>query len=219
MEPQHTAIVIASVPHQRRRQRAMGALCGGLIGLGIVVVLSSCAPNTRQSACGPLLVSGPISYVLAAAMDQVCALASSDGSSSETEPTVEPTIEALQRRTEIQARAEQGDAEAQYELYLSGSVEEEWKWLCRSAHGGHALAQVATGLIYSWGMDGKVTDPVLAYLWYSLAAINGHRSINSERDALAKTMTPTQIAEAERLAAEWKPDPASCEAEAKAASK
>jgi len=31
------------------------------------------------------------------------------------------------------------------------------------------------------------------------------------RDDLAKKMTPDQIAEAERLVKEWKPDPASCE--------
>ena len=115
------------------------------------------------------------------------------------------------KRRAVKTKAEQGDAEAQYELYLSGSVEEESKWLCRSAHGGHALAQVATGLTYSWGKDGKVTDPVLAYLWYSLAAGNGHRSIKSERDALAETMTPAQVTEAERLVAEWKPNPAKCE--------
>ena len=32
------------------------------------------------------------------------------------------------------------------------------------------------------------------------------------RDALSANMTPAELAEAERLVREWKPDPASCEA-------
>ncbi len=116
------------------------------------------------------------------------------------------------RQKELPALAKQGDVEAQFELYMrGGAVKEEWKWLCRSAHGGHAPAQFATGVnYYKWGWDRKSTDPIQAYLWYSLSAGNGHRFAKSERDALAKTMTPAQIAEAERLVREWKPDLASC---------
>ena len=43
-------------------------------------------------------------------------------------------------------------------------------------------------------------------------ALLGTRSAYSE--ALVKSMSPTQIAEAERLVAEWKPDPSACEVEA-----
>jgi hypothetical protein len=123
---------------------------------------------------------------------------------------------------EQRARAEAGDADAQFELYkLSRTDEEESKWLCRSAHGGDARAQYVTGrkrrLIYKWSADRKAIDPVQAYLWYGLAARNGHYSARFEHDDLAETMTPAQIAEAERLVREWKPDPESCEAEGKQA--
>ena len=48
-----------------------------------------------------------------------------------------------------------------------------------------------------------------AYLWYSLASEAGHAHGNWTR--LTQEMTPAQIAEAERLVAEWEPNPAECE--------
>ncbi len=56
-------------------------------------------------------------------------------------------------------------------------------------------------------------DVVKAYFWYSLAMSNGQRSAEWRRKEVAENMTPTEIAEAERLVGEWKPDPASCEIE------
>ncbi len=115
------------------------------------------------------------------------------------------------RQKELPALAEQGDVEAQFELYMrGGAVKEKWKWLCRSAHGGHAPAQFATGVNYKGGWDRKSTDPIQAYLWYSLSADNGHSTAKFEREGVVASMTPAQIAEAKRLVAEWKPDLASC---------
>jgi len=42
-------------------------------------------------------------------------------------------------------------------------------------------------------------------MWYSLAASSGHRRARFSRNTIANQMTPAHIAEAERLAAEWKP--------------
>ncbi len=42
-------------------------------------------------------------------------------------------------------------------------------------------------------------------MWYSLAAGNGYEISIGYRNDLAKQMTPAQIAEAQRLAGEWKP--------------
>jgi hypothetical protein len=42
-------------------------------------------------------------------------------------------------------------------------------------------------------------------MWYSLGAENGAQHGAALRDALAKQMTPDQIAEAKKLAQEWKP--------------
>jgi hypothetical protein len=42
-------------------------------------------------------------------------------------------------------------------------------------------------------------------MWFSLAAAQGYPSAEDYMDTLAKKMTPAQIAEAQRLAREWKP--------------
>ena len=54
-------------------------------------------------------------------------------------------------------------------------------------------------------MKGVPKNFVQAYKWYSLAATNGDKPAAELRDALAKQMTPAQIAEAQKLAREWKP--------------
>ena len=51
---------------------------------------------------------------------------------------------------------------------------------------------------------GVTQDYVQAYMWYILAA-QGEKDTGELRDGLAKQMTPAQIAEAQKLAREWKP--------------
>ena len=46
---------------------------------------------------------------------------------------------------------------------------------------------------------------VQVYKWYSLAATNGDKPASLLRDSLANQMTEAQIAEAQKLAQEWKP--------------
>jgi len=53
--------------------------------------------------------------------------------------------------------------------------------------------------------QGVRQDVVQAHTWYNLAATNGDKPAAELRDALAKQMTPAQIAEAQKLAREWKP--------------
>ena len=60
------------------------------------------------------------------------------------------------------------------------------------------------GLIYFDG-EGVKKDYVVAYMWNTLAAAQGVDVARKLRDALAKAMTPTQIAEAQHRAQEWKP--------------
>ena len=52
---------------------------------------------------------------------------------------------------------------------------------------------------------------VQAYKWSKLAMINGVEGGVAVSNRSRK-MTPDQIAEAERLVAEWEPNPAECEA-------
>ncbi len=42
-------------------------------------------------------------------------------------------------------------------------------------------------------------------MWVNLAAAQGIEDARDARDILAELMTPSQIAEAQRLAREWKP--------------
>ena len=48
-------------------------------------------------------------------------------------------------------------------------------------------------------------DVSKAFMWYSPLTSNGHPTASGFRDDLAKEMTPDQIAEAQKLAREWKP--------------
>ena len=108
--------------------------------------------------------------------------------------------------------AEQGDARAQYYLgllYENGDgvprdYEKAREWYEKSAAQGEANAQFYLGLMSAFGQGGPL-DLAQAHMWYSLAAGNGHVGATVYRNDLAKQMTPTQIAEAQKRAREWKP--------------
>lgn len=53
--------------------------------------------------------------------------------------------------------------------------------------------------------QGVPQDYIQAHMWWNLAASQGNESASWNRKKLAKSMTPAQIAEAQRLAREWKP--------------
>jgi len=53
--------------------------------------------------------------------------------------------------------------------------------------------------------QGVPQDYVQAHMWVNLAATQGREDARKARDILAFQMTPAQIAEAQRLAREWKP--------------
>jgi hypothetical protein len=76
------------------------------------------------------------------------------------------------------------------------------------AEQGDAIVQFNLGLLYYWGhgvLQDSVQDYVEAHKWFDLAAAQGNLSAAGNRDWLAKKMTPDQLAEAQRLAREWKP--------------
>ena len=78
------------------------------------------------------------------------------------------------------------------------------KWNLYAAERGDDRYQYRIGLMYEEGR-GVPRDYVRAYMWYSLAVTNGWEGSGHRRDQIAEKMTPDQIAEAQRLAKEWKP--------------
>ena len=113
--------------------------------------------------------------------------------------------------SKLMHRAETGDAEAQFQLsvYYHRTEDEQaqrW-WRCQAAQSGHAVAQ----FVHARGER----DYAVAYMWYTLAAANGHPNAAQYAQTLSDRMTAGQIAEAERLVREWKPG--SCELEGGAA--
>jgi TPR repeat protein len=117
-----------------------------------------------------------------------------------------------QARQWYEKAAAQGDTSAQKylaSLYAHGQgVPQDYVmatfWPRRAADQGDAMAQVKLGMSYEDGL-GVPQDYVEAHKWYTLSAANGDKQGAEFRDVLAKRMTPAQIAEAQKLAQEWKP--------------
>lgn len=108
--------------------------------------------------------------------------------------------------------AEQGDAVAQYNLgllYLDGhgvpqSPAEAVNWFRRAAEQDYALAQHNLGAMYGSG-QGVKRDYVQAYKWLNICAAKGTAGCASQRDLIAKKLKAPQLADAQRLATEFKP--------------
>ena len=114
------------------------------------------------------------------------------------------------------AAAEQGHTTAQFSLgvmYALGEgfaqdYQEAARWFRTLADKAHGHAQNNLGDMYFKG-QGVPQDYVLAHMWFTLAASNITDNYQEmavkNRDMVAEEMTPEQIAEALRLAGEWKP--------------
>ena len=111
--------------------------------------------------------------------------------------------------------AAQGLADAICELgncYLEGTgvptdIPEGVKWTRKAADQGFGPAQNTLGLCYSKGR-GVTKDYVEAYKWFNLAAAKGGELADDARINLAmaeRSLSPEQVADAQRLAREFKP--------------
>ena len=110
--------------------------------------------------------------------------------------------------------ADQGVAEAQYNLGLmyfngEGVVQDFTQavaWYRRAADQGHAAAQYNLGFMYDRG-QGVPQDDVEGHKWRNLAAsrVTGDKlkEYAETRDRLAIQLIPSQLAEAQKRAAEW----------------
>ena len=112
-----------------------------------------------------------------------------------------------------QVAADQGDVSAQvflgvmYELGhgVSQDDAEAARWYRLAADQGDANGQFQLGRMYVTG-EGVPQDYVQAHMRFNLAAAQTSRKeYVKARDSVAEKITADQIAEAQRLAREWKP--------------
>jgi len=89
-----------------------------------------------------------------------------------------------------------------------GDCKTSLKEFGKLARHGHTEAQYNLGLMYEEGWC-VPQDYVLAHMWINIAASRmageEQKAYSKARDRVAKKMTPSQIAEAQKLAREWKP--------------
>ena len=104
---------------------------------------------------------------------------------------------------EWQPLADQGDAQAQYNLALmydtgegvAKDYAEAARWYRLAAEQGDASAQYNLARKYFVG-EGVLKDPTSAHMWLNIASANGDESASKKRDDIEKEMTPEQIADA-----------------------
>ena len=129
-------------------------------------------------------------------------------------PWAKCTITVLESpRTRLFLKAgEQGYDRAQYNLgktYRDGdgtdkNLVEAVKWYRKAAEQGYAKAQSSLGVRYARS-EGVAKDEVRALMWTILAANQGLKRAVDDRAYLAKSLSPEDVARAEKLAADWKP--------------
>ena len=107
--------------------------------------------------------------------------------------------------------AEKGSAPAQFNLgllYYDGrgvpqDFERAVQWFEKSADQGYATAQRNLGELYFIG-KGVKRDYQQSYKWFSICAAAGNETCAEHRDLVAKKLNASKLAEAQRLAREWK---------------
>jgi TPR repeat protein len=120
-------------------------------------------------------------------------------------------------RPPLRERAASGDPDAQFSLgknYEAGrsglkqDYAEAARWYRKSADQGNVYAQASLGILYHSG-KGLPHDDVQSEMWLTLSADHAPKddrdTIVEMRDSVAAHLTPQQLAEAQRLAHEWKP--------------
>ncbi len=91
-----------------------------------------------------------------------------------------------------------------YKAYQRGDYATALRVFRKLADQGNYNSQVGLGFVYFNG-QGVTQDYVQAHMWFDLAATRGRKDAENSREKTSEQMTPAQIAEARRLAREWKP--------------
>jgi TPR repeat protein len=103
--------------------------------------------------------------------------------------------------------AAQGDAVAQTNLALmydtgagvAQSATQALRFFRMAAVQGNATAQFNLGLIYGTGTDAIASDPVRAYLWFTLAAQAGEPNATRNRRVVETRLSAAQLQQAQQL--------------------
>jgi hypothetical protein len=104
----------------------------------------------------------------------------------------------------------QGYRDGQYKLCemsergegLPQDYQEALRWCGLAAEQGHGRAMFILGRLYHTA-HGVPPDFVRAHMWYNLATAHGYDEGKKWRDRIADEMSPSQVAEAQKLAREW----------------
>jgi hypothetical protein len=130
-----------------------------------------------------------------------------------TEGEINQMISHEVEQAQLKMRAKDGDPDAMYEYanrLQFGAGLERIKWHCLAAHAGHANAGYQFGRYHHDGYEID-KDEVQAHVWYSLSLeAKDSRKVAKQRERLKAEMSFDEVAEAERLMAEWKPNPVEC---------
>ncbi len=113
----------------------------------------------------------------------------------------------------LTAKAEKGDAYAQFELgklYQEGDGvpqddAQAEKWLTKSAEQNDVDAQFYLGLVYRLrGVNHVAKYNIIAYMWFDIAAANDDDRASGLRSDVAEFLTYEQIEEAKQKSEEWR---------------
>ena len=116
--------------------------------------------------------------------------------------TLKYVIAAILLMLSLAAPVAAGPLEDGYSAYTRGDFATAMRLMRPLADQGHITAQTVVGLMYYFNYGG---DYVSAHMWFNLAAAQGNAFAEMFLKDTADKMTPEQIAEAQKLAREWKP--------------
>jgi uncharacterized protein len=116
--------------------------------------------------------------------------------------TFKPVFAAILVMFSLAAPVAAGPLEDGYSAYTRGDFATAMRLMRPLADQGHVTAQTVVGLMYYFNYSG---DYVSAYMWFTLAAAQGNAFAEMFLKDTADKMTREQVAQAEKLAREWKP--------------
>jgi hypothetical protein len=116
--------------------------------------------------------------------------------------TLKYVVAAILLMLSLAAPLAAGSLEDGYTAYTRGDFATAMRLMRPLADQGDVTAQTVVGLMYYFNYGDRVT----AYMCFNLAAAQGNAFAEMFLRDTADKMTPDQIAEAQKLAREWKPN-------------